>query len=392
MAPLLLALSLPAFGAATLRAAFDQAWERSATGRVAEARRGEAAASQSVADSLFPAAPSIGIAQRDDRFNQDRGQRERELELALPLWLPGQRDARQAVAGRETEESDAGVAAARLAVAGELRAAVRALATTQGEAQVAAERLEAARQLEADVAKREGAGDLARTDLLLARQESLAARLAAGEAEVRRIQAAERLRLMTGSETLPAGAEEADSTQAQLQAHPRLRLAEAAAARARAALNLVQESRRSAPELSLGVQQSRDDFTAPSRSSLRIGIRIPFATEGRNAPQAAAANTALVQAEAERSRVQAELEGELRETTAALETARLGDELAAERAAAAAERHRLLARSFDLGETPLAELLRARAQASEAQLDAVRARTAHFAAKARLNQAKGVLP
>lgn len=388
---LLLIVSLPVWSAETLRAAFDKAWERSAPGRVAEARRGEAAASQATADSLLAGAPSIGIAQRDDRFNQDRGLRERELELALPLWLPGQRDARQAVAGKETEEVDASIAAARLAVAGDLRAAIWDLARAQAEDRLARERLEAAQQLEADVARREAVGDLARTDLLLARQESLAARMAAADAGVRQLKAAEHYRLLTGADALPTDAEETVATAAS-QHHPRLRLAEAAAERARSALNLVQESRRDAPELSLGMQQSRDDFASPTRASLRVGIRIPFASEGRNAPQLAVANTALVQAETERRRVQAEVEGAQRETAAAFASVRLSNEFAAERAAAAAERQRLLARSFDLGETPLPELLRARTLANEAQLDAARARAALATAKACLNQAKGVVP
>jgi outer membrane protein, heavy metal efflux system len=387
----LLSLSLPAYPAATLRASFDRAWERSAPGRVAEARRGEVAASRSAADSLLAGAPSIGISQRDDRFNTDTGLRERELGVALPLWLPGQRGGRQAVAGREAEEGDAAVEAARLTVAGELRTAVWALVTAQAEVQLARERVETARQLEADVARREAAGDLARTDLLLARQETLAARAAAGDADVRRIQTSERLRLLTGDEVLPTDAEEAEQARMP-QRHPRLRLAEAATERARAALDLARDSRRESPELSLGVLQTRDDFLSPTRASLRLGLRIPFASEGRNAPLLAVANTSLVQAEGELRRVQAEVEGELRETAAALAAARLSDELAAERAAAAAERHRLLARSFELGETPLAELLRARAQATEARLDAARAHAALSAAKARVNQARGVVP
>jgi outer membrane protein TolC len=125
---------------------------------------------------------------------------------------------------------------------------------------------------------------------------------------------------------------------------------------------------------------------------LRIGIRIPFATEGRNAPQLAAANTALAQAEAERLRIEAEVAAELRQSEAGLAAAQLAERLAAERAAAADERERLLERSFALGELALPELLRAQASALEARRDAARTRAAHALAKARHNQARGALP
>lgn len=392
---LLCALALPAAQAADsagLRALFERAWERAPAGRAAEARRDEGAASQGVADSLLAGAPTLAIAERNDRRNANRGQRERELELAVPLWLPGERDARQALARGDVEEIEAALAVARLNLAGELRRLVWDLAVAAAEAGLADERHAAMQHLEADVARREAAGELARTDLLLARQETLAARIAAAEAEARRLAGVERLRVLSGSDKAPADLDEAVATAAPASGHPRLRLAAAAAERARAALGLAREARRDAPELSLGVQESREDFIAPTRNSLRIGIRIPFATEARNAPRLAAANTALVQAESERQRIEAEVAAEQRRAEAELAAAALAAELAGERALAAAERQRLLARAFELGELPLGEMLRAQSAAVEARLQATRARAGHGLAKSRANQARGVLP
>lgn len=392
---LLLVLVNSAYPAAAesagLRALFERAWERSVAGQAAEARRDEGSASHAVADSLFAGAPALALAERNDRQNRNRGQRERELQLALPLWLPGERAARRLLAEGDVEEIDAALAAARLALAGELRGVAWALVLASAEAAIAEEGRALAQRLEADVARREAAGELARTDLLLARQEALAARAAAAEAEARRTAGVERLRLLSGSETLPQGIEESVAALPP-EPHPRLRLAAAAAARARAALDLARESRRDAPELSLGVQESREDFASPARNSLRIGIRIPFATEGRNAPRVAATNTALVQAETGRLRAEAEVAAERRQAEAELAAGALAAELAVERAAAAGERARLLARAFELGELPLAEMLRAQSAALEARLESARRRSAHGLAKARLNQARGVLP
>lgn len=394
--PLLLALALPALPAAAdpagLRALFERAWERSASGRAAEARRDEGIAGREAADSLLAGSPSVAIAERNDRQNRNRGQRERELELALPLRLPGEREARRVLADGDVEEIDAALAAARLALAGELRGVAWALVLASAEAAIAEQRQALAQRLEADVARREAAGELARTDLLLARQEALAARADAAAAATRRLAAGERLRVLGGSDVLPGNVEETLAPAAATESHPRLRLAAAAAARARAALDLARESRRDGPELSLGVQESREDFSSPLRNSLRIGIRIPFATEARNAPRLAAANTALVQAETERRRIEAEVVAEDRQTEAELAAAALSAALAVERAAAADERARLLARAFELGELPLPEMLRAQSAALEARLESARSQAAHGLAKARRNQARGVLP
>jgi outer membrane protein TolC len=198
---------------------------------------------------------------------------------------------------------------------------------------------------------------------------------------------------LTGLDELPARIEEPVALAALMPAtHPRQRLAEAAAERARAGMQVARESRRDAPELSVGVQQSRDDFASASRNSLRIGLNIPFATEGRNAPRIAAANSALIRAEAASRQVIAELDGGQRKALAALDNAELAAAAAQERSALAAERLQLMQRAFDLGELSLVELMRVRSAANAARLESTQARIALSAAKANMNQAKGILP
>lgn len=391
-------LAAPVRAETGLREVLERVWERAVQARVAEARQAEADAGRVGAESLIAGAPVLGLSQRDDRLNRNRGLREQELGISVPLWLPGQRSAQRALAARDAEDGEATITATRLALAGELRNAAWAYAGARAEAELARERLALAEQLEAGVARREAAGDLARTDLLLAREDTLAARGALAAALGRERQAQERYRLLTGLEELPARMEETAApatTMAALDAaapHPRVRLAEAAAERARAGLRVARESRRDAPELSLGVQQSREDFASAGRNTLRLGLSIPFATEGRNAPRIAAANSALIRAEAESRQVLAEVAAAQREALAMLDNAELADAAARERSALAAERLRLLLRAFELGELSLAELMRARGGANAARLEAVQARIALAAARANMNQAKGLLP
>ncbi len=391
---LVCALILPsatAWSAPDLHEVLEQVWQRAVAGQLAEARRSEALANSLAASSMLPEAPSIALAQRSDHFNQGRGFRERELELSLPLWLPGQREARIKLAEGESADSLASAAVARLQLAGELRTRLWDCAATRSERELAEQALNTAEQLEQDVARREAAGELARTELLQAREETLSARRALGDARLRERQALERYRLLSGLSELPAQFDEAIATDTA-GLHPLLQQAASAVARARAQLQLSRESERNTPELSIGWQQSRDSFAEPNRNSLRLGLRIPLASSTRNAAQITTANTALLRAEAEQRQIRAELESAQREAQLQRDSAEHNEALAQARSKLVDERLSLQARAFALGELSLAELLRTRRAANEARLDARRAGLALAAARANLNQTMGVLP
>jgi len=374
-----------------LHEALDNAWERATQARVAESRLGEAKASRAVADSWFAEPPSIGLSEKSDRFNNNMGTRERELDIALPLWLPGQRAARDAFARSDAADAQAALAAARLALAGDLRTTIWTLAAAQAESEIAAERLATAEKLEADVLRRQKAGDLARTDLLLTQEETLAAKANLAEARTRERQALGRLRVLTGLDGMPSAIDEMVVVSAGAP-HPRLAQAQAAVERARSEWNVVSTDRRNPPELSIGVVQNRDAFDAPNTNAVRIGIRVPFGTEARNAPKLAAVNSLLIKAEAELIQTMAEIESEQQQAQSALDNAESVYQSAQSRAALASERLALQQKAFSLGELSLAEFMRVRTGAAEARLDLLRARFALSAARAALNQAKGILP
>lgn len=376
--------------AETLRAAVERAWTRSVAAAVAEARREEVAASRQAGAAWLPGAPSVGVARRDDRLTQRRGGVEHELEVAVPLWLPGQRAARQALAEAEAGDGEGAREAARLEVAGAVRDALWAWRQARAELTLAEERQRTAETLAGDVARRVAAGELARADALLARQEMLqadAGRVAAGS---RLERAAARYGLLTGQETDPADAEEA--VQAPPPQHPRLMAADAAVGRARAALNLVRESEREAPSLGVQWRRERADPAAAADASVRFALNLPLASAARHRPQLAAAGSVLAEAEAARRRLLDELAADLRAARAELAAAEAAAALAEARAEAAGERLRLLDRAFALGELPLPEYLRTRQAAFEARAEAVQRGLARHAARAQLNQIQGVLP
>ncbi len=388
---LILLLLLPGLSAAaTLREALDAASARAPLLRGLEAGREEAAAHRDAADRLFPGMPALGLGQREG----EGGKREFELELATPLWLPGQRQASLALADARIEENSAAQAARRWALAGELRNALATALAARADLDLARARLENDKQLADEVARRVAAGDLARADLLLARGEALASENAVLEADSRLARALRDYRVLTGFSALPTDAAETLAPPAAdvLERHPALDSARHGVELARAGLELARRARRDAPELGVQLQSARDTSGVDFRNSVRVGLRIPFSGEARNRPLLAAANGDLIRAEAELARTLAELESELTAAQAELANAERARELASARRQGAAERLRLMRRGFDLGELPLSQLLLARGLANEAEAVETRGGLLLAAARARLNQARGVLP
>ena len=382
----LIALCLAPARAETLRQALDAATARAPQAQWLATRQQESAARRQVADSLLAGAPVLGVGQREG----DRGRSEFELELAAPLWLPGQRQASVALADAQAAENSAAQAAQRLALAGELREAVAALRAARAELDLLRAHAEFDRRLAEEVARRVTAGDLARSDLLLARNEALAAEVAALEADSRVAQASQRYQALTGLEALPSDADEPLAPPPA--AHPLVASLEHKAAQAHAGLELARRTRGEPVELGVQYQHSRDINGSPFQDSVRVGVRIPFSGERRNRPALAAANSAWVQAEAELRQIQAELETQQRAARAVLGYAERAAELGQARQQAADEHLRLIRKGFALGELSLAQLLLSQRQQREAESAAVQAHLALLAGRAHLNQVLGVLP
>ena len=402
-------LPAAAQGVGTLRAAVDRAAKHDPGLRTLDARTGEVDASRVAAAALFPGAPVVGASLRRDRPDRDLGRNEIEFEVGVPLWLPGQRALRQQLAGDEGIGRDAAVADARLQVAGRVREALWILAFARLDEAAARRRIATADRLVADVERRVTAGVLARTDLLLARAEAAGTRSLLIEAGSRVEQALHAWRALTGDGVLPASWIEVDARSAagtrdgstaalepgldpRIASHPSTMAALGEVDLARSRLKLASESTRDAPEIGLQHRSDRDVSGADYRNSVRVALRVPLATDARNQPRIAAANTERVRAESGLLQLQRRIESDRARAASELDAARAQETNARERVRDAGEHLALVRRAFDLGEQPLVSMLRALALADEAQADLDRQVAARDRAIARINQAAGVLP
>lgn len=388
----------PSAGVVTLRAALDAAWQRSVSARESAGQRRRAEADRFAATSLWPAPPSIAVGHRSDRLQNNSGQQEIEVGVTVPIWLPGQRAASASTADAAVARSGAAEQVARLQLAGEVREAAWQLAAVQAEMAQTDNQAQALKQLVDDVERRVRAGDLARADGLVARAEQLAASSLQFDLRQRLQAASARWTLLTGQTTLPdvtavASANAApDTTDGTDEPHPELQLARISTELARKRVDQMRLSRRDAPEISVGLKRDISGRAEAAQDSMVIGLRLSLGTDVRNRPLEAAALAELDVALAAEQRLQDRLASNQAIARDTQQSAQAQFEAQTARARLLRERATLIEKSFRAGETPLPDLLRAQADAAQADSAVARQTAALGLARAHLQQTLGLLP
>jgi outer membrane protein TolC len=374
-----------------LRAAVDAAWQRSPQARSLEARRDETRAGREAAQTWIAGSPAIGLSQRTDRWTDQNGARETEVSVSAPVWLPGQKTARQSMAQSTADDLEAQIIQARLVIAGEVRERLWAVASAREALTEAQDHQHHLEGIAEEVGRRVKAGDLARTDGMLAQQEVLAAQGAVASAQLRLTEAMTRYRLLTGQTDIPA-ADPEPLTSSMRDPHPRLLAATAAMQRAQAYANVTNTVRSDPPTVGLSMRREQDRSTVGASRSVGVAIQIPIGTNARNRPLETAAHTQLVSATAEAAQVDLVLRAEIEQARQQLQTSQEALAAATARAALTREHTDLIGKAFRLGERGLGELLRAEALSHEADIAQRQQRVAVGLAHARLNQALGIMP
>lgn len=175
-------------------------------------------------------------------------------------------------------------------------------------------------------------------------------------------------------------------------AHPALQAMSLSVEAARRRVDAIRVSPRSPPEVIARVRQDLSGRGEARDHSLGLAIRIPLATEERNAPRLANSLSELALAEAAEQELRVRIATDLTAAQGAVRA--IEDQLLAEqeRGALLRERAGLVQRSFRAGESSLPETLRALASAQQAEAEAQRQQIALGLARARMQHAQGVSP
>ncbi len=345
-----------------------------------------------VANAMLPSTPALSVTHQNDAIGSGRGERDWQAELELPIWLPKQRDNRLKVAEATQLTTNAGRQSLKLQVAGQVREALWDIAFNDNNLSLAANKMQLANKLQADVEKRYHAGELAKTDVMLAEQETLRAEKEKLLAEAELMHARHRYYLLTGLRELPASYEEKQSSLEDysqssiwLEAQTKVELAETER-------DLAQVESHENMQVMLNVRNIKGAFDTTSNDSVGVKLRIPFGGEARAAPIRAAAEVGVGNAVAERETLKFELEAAMHEAEHNLSVSRSELTIAAKQFEIAQESLKLAQKAFQLGETDLVSLLRVQAQNFEAERAFTTRQIQVQWDIARYNQTVGVLP
>lgn len=385
----------PGVGArASLAAAVDAAIARHPAAAEIVGRRRADRVQRDDAGRWVRQAPTLTGRYQTDRVADAIGEREWETTVNVPITPPGERQARRALSRQRDDATAALADSLALMVAGQVREAawvVRRAAVDLGLAERAAE---TARLLERDLAIRVREGERPEADLPLVQAETLAQESAVVDAEAELAHARHRFTELTGLAALPASLRETAiaADRVDLAGHPGARRALAERDRARQARRVAGKTWTTKPSVGVGMRGERPERGAETIGSLGVFVTVPldFGMFNRTAEVGALDN--LAQAERALAQVRRDLRLALDAAEHRLDAARRAATLADRRRATAEEALRLARISFEVGESDLVALLRAREEALRAIADAERRAVDLGRAIADYNQAAGVMP
>ncbi|HSR01581.1 MAG TPA: TolC family protein [Methylophilaceae bacterium] len=349
-------------------------------------------AKQALADSWLPNAPAITLYHQNDRIGSGRNERDYQATLELPLWLPNQREAREKVAELSALNLEASQSALAIQTAGLLREAVWGIAFNENELALTEAKYQSALALEEKVNKSFQAGEAAKTDLLLAQQETLEASKNKLLAHAELMHARFRYKLVTGLNQIPQDFSEEKSSLDNYEQSPVWLAVLAKVQYAEEQRNLANIEKKENIQVLINARNSQGAFDTQYNQSMGLSIRIPFATPARTTPIAAASEMSLGQALSEREELKRVLEAALHEAEHNFEVSEDEQVLAKRHWEIASESLRLAEKAYTLGEHDLATLIRIKSQAFDAERKYRAVQIQHQWNIARYNQAVGVLP
>lgn len=377
----------------TLKDLVEKALPHYPSSQLLAAKKLEIEARQTQAKGFLPAAPSLMLRHQNDKILSNRGEMEWEAGIELPIWLKGQRQAREAIAAVSAQNLGSDKQNIRLQLAGLIRDALWDIQLAQGLAAIAQAKFESASQLERDVEMRVKLGDMAQKDLLVAQTETLQAKTEKINTEAEIQHAKFRYINLTGLQVIPAEFSEAKSGKQDVEeSHPALLDANGKIALSAEQRNLVQIETRDNPKVLLGTRTTRGAFDNNYNDSLGVTLTIPLSSEARNAPARAAAEMQYAEQQVNLSQLKHLLAAAMHEAEHNLEVGTMQLEVLNKQHHIAQQSLAVTRKAFQTGELDLSDYLRVQTQAFNAERALKNQQIQQLWNTARYNQAVGDLP
>lgn len=288
---------------------------------ILESQQQETKALQTFAKSWVAGETALTMRGQTDKIGSKKGLQEYEFTYELPLWLPSQRTAWQAVADAAQHESDFAKVAMLQMIAGDVREMLWKIAQQESLVTLAEHEWDLSIALGNQMQRRVELGETAKRDVLLAQEETLRKQVEFQQVEQELTTLFHQYQALTGLEYLPSNFEETlqgnilkNIKENDLNWHPLIQAAQRKLQRTEADVQQVRNSKQSPPTLSLGVRREKSEIQENHQDSVGLSVRIPFGHNGQQGVKMAQIQRTL-------SENQAELQKLTRDTQLAIKTA-----------------------------------------------------------------------
>lgn len=344
------------------------------------------------ADLTFAQAPAMVVRNNRDWPGEGLGLSEWEAQLQLTLKRPGTTPAQEAWSLAANEAATRDLAANQLMIAGLVRETLWDIRMAAVSVTAAEAALKLAEEVESLATLRHAEGDLSRSDLLLARGDTLARRRALDAAMLTRVDAERAYMSLSGLDRQPEAVLERPIFEFVPEQHPALIAADAAVERANRALASQRLSNGYNPTIQIGPRWERGDRDPRYADSFGFQLTLPFGNEPYVDSTLGSTERAITDAELARMRLHRELSLAWHEAHHEWEVAGTQLERAREWQVIAEEREQISELAFNEGELDLTEFLRIRNEANQARSHSQLMTVRLGRAQAMLNQAAGHMP
>jgi outer membrane protein TolC len=357
------------------------------------ARSDEARAWSARGNSWLSGRPSLMVRYQTDRMGSDLGLDEYEAGMEMPLWGIGGRSAVRLFGDALSAESLAAESALRWEVAGLVRQALWNIALAENDHELAEQAHDTAERLAHVVERRYELGDVALSDVLLARSTLMDWQTALIEANAMLLDAERVYRSMTGLDRRPAFVAESLSIAGEVRDdHPALVLADAAVARAEADVAVAEETTQAGATLTIGTRRERPALGTEFDDSIGFVVSVPFGGESHRKTEVTAAARAASTARARRRQVIRDLTLAVHEAAHGLNVVHQNIETATQRLDLVERQEAMGEVAYEKGELELIDLLKLQANVIAAKRQVTRLTIDEKRQTALYNQAVGELP
>lgn len=383
---------LPADDALTLAETVAVTAERYGLDRELAAGRRAAQRLAERADLTFAQAPALVIRNNRDWPGEGLGLSEWEAQLQLTLKRPGTSPAQRAWSLAANDAVTRDLAANQLMIAGLVRESLWEIRMAEVSVEAASTALSLAEEMESLATLRHAQGDLSRSDLLLARADTLARQRALDAALLQRVDAERAFMSLSGLDRRPEMLQESPTTTFNVEQHPAMLAAEAAVITANRALASQRISSGVNPMVQIGPRWERGDRDPRYQDSLGIQLTVPFGNQPYVDSTLGSTEQAITEAELVRLRLHRDLSLAWHEAHHEWEVATGQVARAKNWLDIAGEREQIGELAFNEGELDLTEFLRIRNEANQARSHARLMQVRLGRAEALINQAAGHIP